>query len=315
MRLKLLGMGTVGVTGTRSVAAAAVGMGGVGKTTETARLSRDPRVHARFCDGIVWLAFGRGAKPKEKAKQLVQDYLNKTWAPDGTDCDDRDQLTEKEYMQLRDALASKPRTLLVLDDIWQRSHAISFCRAVRAVPESGLIISARDSGLAIELFGRGGDALVKVGAMSEPEALRLLGQMCSPPDDSLSDDDAKALAFACGYLPVALKALGAMVDTQSGRTWSSVRGDFAERKLRMLEGNVEDYEKIVECALGFSVDALDPAHRRRYLLLALLAYPDMPIDEKEAAELWEAAENCPLVLSKLDAEQACAFLDRMRIVP
>jgi hypothetical protein len=184
---------------------------------------------------------------------------------------------------------------------------------VRAVPESGLIISARDSGLAIELLGRGGNALVEVKVMSEPEALRLLGQMCSPPDDSLSDDDAKALAKACGYLPVALKALGAMVDTQSGRTWSSVRGDFAERKLRMLEGNVEDYEKIVECALGFSVDALDPAHRRRYLLLALLAYPDMPIDEMEAAELWEAAENCPLVLSKLDAEQACAFLARIGV--
>ena len=52
MRSKLLGAGAVGVTSASARSAAAVGMGGVGKTTETARLVRDGQVQARFRDGI-----------------------------------------------------------------------------------------------------------------------------------------------------------------------------------------------------------------------------------------------------------------------
>ncbi|MCU0499508.1 MAG: NB-ARC domain-containing protein [Anaerolineae bacterium] len=99
--------------------AALKGMGGYGKTTLAQAVCHDPRIWAKFIDGILWVTLGENfSDARPHLLSLYQLLTGKT--SDLTDINAiKNALTD--FM-----IQKKKRILLVIDDVWQSEHLASF---------------------------------------------------------------------------------------------------------------------------------------------------------------------------------------------
>ena len=132
--------------------------------------------------------------------------------------------------------------LLVLDDVWDPTHAEAFdvlgprCRAV---------ITTRDAALITSLGGTSH----QVQLLTEAEALALLAQWAECPEDALPPLAREVMA-ECGRLPLRMSICGAM--RRDGTSWADILAALREADLEFLDhphGNILKSIKV-------SIDAL-----------------------------------------------------------
>jgi WD40 repeat protein len=256
----------------RGQAVGVQGMGGIGKTVLAAALAHDSEVRQAFPDGIYWLTIGQKPNLLDLQNQLLRQLTGS-----------REILTTEQEAKdaLRQALEGRP-ALLVIDDAWTIDHADAF--SVTA-PPTRLLIATRNNEV---LVGVGAEEH-SVDVFSRRDALKMLAEWVGQKSPDKLPPEAAEVAKECGYLPLALAMIGAMIRLRP-TAWKDAlnrlrRADLAAIK-RSLPGY--PYPDLLR-AVEVSIDALDKTDRERYLDLAVFPQ-DQPIPESALRLLWKLDE-------------------------
>ena len=266
------------------------GMGGVGKTVLATALARRPRVRLAFPDGIIWVTLGQTPDIPDLQAQIAL-CLSDEFPEFRGIKHGRISLTK----MLRDK-----RCLLILDDVWEVAHAEAF---PEPGPNGRLLITSRNR----EVMRRAGGAVLDLDLLPEDQALKLLQQASTTPVDEDLPAQAAEVARECGYLPLALAMVGAMVGHRPDR-WSVYLERLRGAELKRIGFDFGEYGSQHENlyrAIHISVTDLPPVLVERYLEFAIIA-EDFSIDEQTLELYWK-----DLDLNGLDAVE-CARLFEVR---
>jgi hypothetical protein len=263
LKQKLLsGPASVAITG-QGQAVGMQGMGGIGKTVLATALISDPEVSKSFPHGIFWLTVGQNPTALMLAAQLLR------WLTDR----DSSWTSDDEYKDvLREAL-DKRQVLIVLDDLWRLDH-VAFLPAIKL--PSRLLVTTRNREVLIAL----GAGEQRVNVLSPEDARRILAVCSGTMTVDQLPHEATEIAKECGYLPLALAMIGAMIQLESTPTaWKDALVRLRQADLAAITRIFPSYtHRDLLCAIQVSIQALEPVDQERYFSLAI--FPDGAIPEE-----------------------------------
>jgi NB-ARC domain/APAF-1 helical domain len=248
------------------------GMGGIGKTVLAAALAHDSEMRQAFSDGIYWLTIGQKPNLLELQNQLLRQVSGS-----------KETLTTEQEAKdaLREALECR-HVLLVVDDAWTIDHACAF--SVTALP-ARLLITTRNNEV---LVGLGAEEH-RVDVLSPSDALTMLAEWVGEKSPDKLPAEAAEVAKECGYLPLALAMIGAMIRLRP-TAWKDALGRLRRADLGAIKRNFPGYPyPDLLRAIEVSVEGLESADRERYLDLAVFP-EDQPIPEEALRVLWNLDE-------------------------
>jgi NB-ARC domain/APAF-1 helical domain/WD domain, G-beta repeat len=251
-------------------------MGGIGKSVMASALARDEEVRARFPEGVFWLSFGREAVVTQCQAELAK-MLGDSAASFENLQQGRSRLSE---------LTTNRAVLVVLDDVWQPVHAEGFARLG---PNSGLVVTTRDQAV----LKKAGAQAHRLDLLSKDAARALLCESAGLPADGPMPPPSDEVARECGYLPLAISVVGALI--KSGRyDWKEVLARLKAADIKRLRAELPEYEaESVLAALQVSVEALPERERRAFGECAVLP-EDVAVPEPALATLWSSVFDDPL---------------------
>jgi NB-ARC domain/SEFIR domain len=273
LKQKLLAGGaSVAITG-HGQAVGVQGMGGIGKTVLAAAQAYDLEVRKAFPDGIYWLTIGQKPSVLLLQGQLLQ-RLGVSERAVNTVQEGKDTL--------REAFEAR-RALVVIDDVWTIDHADAF--SVTA-PLARLLITTRNNEV---LVGLGAEEH-RVDVLSPSDALKMLAEWVGEKSPDKLPAEAAEVARECGYLPLALAMIGAMIRLRP-TAWKDALGRLQRADLEAVKRNFPAYPySDLLRAIEVSIDALEQADQERYLDLAVFP-EDQLIPEGPLAILWKLDET------------------------
>jgi len=273
LKQKLLaGDGNVGITG-QSSAVGVQGMSGIGKTVLATALAHDPEVRKAFPEGIFWLTVGQ--KPN---LLLLQGKLLRQL----TGVQPTFVTTEEGKDALRKAFEGW-RVLVMLDDVWtfDDADALSVTASI-----ARLLLTTRNQDVLVGIAAEEH----RVDVLSPGDAAKMLAEWTGNENPDLLPPEAAKVAKECGYLPLALAMVGAMIRRSKqppAIAWQDaldcLRASDLEEIKRSFPGY--PYPDLLR-AIEVSVEALDESDRERYLDLAVFP-EDQPIPETTLRVLWK----------------------------
>jgi len=246
------------------------GMGGLGKSVLAITLARDEEVQAAFPDGIFWLTFGQETGNDDLLvwQNTILKLLGQQEPEDSLDLGRH---------RLNTALRDK-RCLFIIDDIWDSRHLKPFdlsgtgCRFLLTSRKADVLERLGIEGKPIEL-------------LSEGQALAMLAHYSAYAPDELPEE-ATEIVKECGYLPLAVAAIGSMVKKKPTDRWQLALRKLQEAKLDKIAFKFDyQYENLFR-ALHVSVKALSAAFQEYYK--TLVVFPeDAQIPESVVTMYWE----------------------------
>ncbi|MBW4561527.1 MAG: hypothetical protein KME32_10310 [Mojavia pulchra JT2-VF2] len=272
----------MGVTG-KSRRVGVQGMGGIGKTVLATALARDEEVRKAFPDGVFWITFGQ-------TPQILtwQSYLASALG------DKQAAFTEigLAKARLRELFADKT-CLLILDDIWRLDDATPF----EVLGERcQMLVTTRDAAI---VTGLGGEEY-QLAVLDAQQALALLADWANQPEmmhPTQQNDVVLQVAKECGYLPLALAMVGAMMRGKPPNRWQNILEKLRSADLEKIKQQFPDYPyPDLLKAIAVSVAALDENCQQRYLDFAVFP-EDTPIPEAVLQTFWQ-----PLGLDEFDTQ-------------
>ncbi|MDZ8055878.1 MAG: NB-ARC domain-containing protein [Aulosira sp. ZfuVER01] len=274
----------VGITG-KSRRVGVQGMGGIGKTVLATALARDEEVRKAFPDGVFWVTFGQ-------TPQILtwQSYVASALG------DKQAAFTEigLAKARLRELFAQKA-CLLILDDIWRLDDATPFDVLGERCQ---MLVTTRDAAI---VTGLGGQEY-QLAVLDAQQALALLANWSNQPEilqPSPHNDVALQVARECGYLPLALAMVGAMMRGKPPNRWQNILEKLRSADLEKIKQQFPDYPyPDLLKAIAVSVAALDENCQQRYLDFAVFP-EDTPIPEAVLQTFWQ-----PLGLDEFDSQDA-----------
>ena len=268
VKARLLDNGTarVAITG-RGQVVGMQGMGGIGKSVLAAALAHEPNIRHAFLDGVIWLTVGQQPNVIELQGRLLRVLIGTI--PNVS--------TAKEYADAISEALDGRKVLLILDDVWELDHAALF----RGIPDGcQLLVTTRNSEVLIGIEA----SEFQVDLLTPEESLSLLADW-SGLEREVLPKEAPEIVEECGYLPLALAAIGAMV--RLGPTaWQDALSRLRRSDLDKIKKSFPDYPyPHLLRALEVSVDALPQEDRERYSDLAVFPEEDA-IPEGPLSRLW-----------------------------
>ncbi|OUL20117.1 hypothetical protein BV378_30415 [Nostoc sp. RF31YmG] len=272
----------MGITG-KSRRVGVQGMGGIGKTVLATALARDDEVRKAFPDGVFWVTFGQ-------TPQILtwQSYLASALG------DKQAAFTEigLAKARLRELFAEKA-CLLILDDIWRLDDATPFDVLGERCQ---MLVTSRDAAI---ITGLGGEEY-QLAVLDAQQALALLADWANQPQilhPTSQNDIALQVARECGYLPLALAMVGAMMRSKPPNRWQNILEKLRSADLEKIKQQFPDYPyPDLLKAIAVSVAALDENCQQRYLDFAVFR-EDTPIPEAVLQTFWQ-----PLGLDEFDTQ-------------
>jgi hypothetical protein len=252
------------------------GMGGIGKTVLASALAHDSEVRQAFPDGIYWLTVGQKPSLLDLQNQLLRELTGSK----------ETLATEQEAKDaLREALEGRS-ALVVVDDAWTIDHADAF--SVTA-PPARLLITTRNNEV---LVGLGAEEH-RVDVLSPSDALKMLAEWVGEKSPDKLLPEAAEVARECGYLPLALAMIGAMIRSKLGSGPTSTSLAWKDALTRLRRADLGAIKKAFPnypcpdllCAIEVSIEALEGTDRERYLDLAVFPQ-DYSISETALGVLW-----------------------------
>ncbi|MBD2205557.1 hypothetical protein H6G33_24760 [Calothrix sp. FACHB-1219] len=272
----------MGITG-KSRRVGVQGMGGIGKTVLATALARDEEVRQAFPDGVFWLTFGQTPQILTWQSYLASALGEKQAA-----------FTEVGVAKarLRELFAEKA-CLLILDDIWRLDDATAFDVLGERCQ---MLITTRDGAI---VTGLGGEKY-QLAVLGKQQALELLANWANQPEilqPSPHNDVTLQVARECGYLPLALAMVGAMMRGKPANRWQNILEKLHSADLEKIKQQFPNYPypNLLK-AIQVSVDDLDEDCQQRYLDFALFP-EDTPIPEAVLQTFWQ-----PLGLDEFDTQ-------------
>jgi WD40 repeat protein len=271
------------------------GMGGLGKSVLAAVFARSCGVRRAFGDGVIWVRVGQQGDVVA-ALRLVGQALG-----------DHDRSGYLDVAagrgRLMELLADRA-CLLVLDDLWDVTHAEAFRDALGE--RCRLLITTRDGSLVSAM----GAKEQRLDVLSAEQARTLLASWAGGNPSALPPQALQVLE-ECGNLPFAIALCGAMA--RDGIPWTDLLGALREADLAFLEQRLPNYPyPDVLRSIQASTDMLrqrDPAAARRYLELGVFP-AGAALPEAAVIVLWQRAAD----LSDRDARALLARLERSALL-
>ncbi|MBS2533947.1 winged helix-turn-helix domain-containing protein [Catenulispora sp. NF23] len=270
------------------------GMGGVGKSTLATHAAH--AVADRFPDGCLYVDL-RGAddRPADPA-----DVLGRFLTALGTAPNTVPTTLEERAALFRTILTSR-RVLILLDNA---SDAAQVRPLLPGAPGNAAVVTSRP-----HLVGLPTAASVGLEVMDGAEAAELLGRIVGPDRTGIAGPAAAELVAACGYLPLAVRIVGARLAARPSWTVQDIARRLADEQRRLRELRTGDLS--IEGCFALSYHQLDPDAAQAFRLLATVSFPDMglagaasiigldPLDAGEAEDLLESLVDLGLLESPL----------------
>ncbi|WLE97922.1 MAG: NB-ARC domain-containing protein [Candidatus Electrothrix communis] len=261
----------VGITG-RPQYVGVQGMGGLGKSVLAAALAWDEQVRRAFPDGIFWLRFGQEVN---EARVLdLQKEILLVLAPDNLP-----ESPAQGQNLLNLALQGK-RCLLIADDLWESRHINHFDLA--------------DSGSRFLLTTRNNEVIQETGAhrcelelLSDEQARELLAKSSGFAEEDLPKE-AEAILRECGRLPLAVAAIGSMVNGKGRNRWQLALDKLQNARLDKIPAKFDRYSGYENLFKVFQVSVEDlPPEVQAYYKTLLVFSEDAEIPESVLQLYWE----------------------------
>lgn len=259
---------SIGLTGAAHVGVE--GMGGIGKSVLAAALVHDEAVQAAFSDGIFWLTFGQNVE--DDALLVQQNNILKLLGHQ-----EQEISLDLSRHKLNSVLHGK-RCLFIIDDIWDSRHLKHFDLSGTACR---FLLTSRKA----DVLDRLGMERKRIDLLSEEQALVMLAQYARCILADLPKEAAE-IVKECGYLPLAVAAIGSMVRGKPADRWQLALRKLQEAKLNKIFCKFDyQYENLFR-ALQVSVEALPEEQQQYYKTLAVFP-EDANIQKSAIVMYWE----------------------------
>ncbi|XP_064558193.1 apoptotic protease-activating factor 1 isoform X1 [Zonotrichia leucophrys gambelii] len=252
------------------------GMAGCGKTVLTAEALRDPQLlEDCFPGGVHWISVGK----QDKAGLLIKlQNLCSRLEHDST-------LSQRPPLNIEEAkdrlrllmLRKYPRSLLVLDDIWDSWVLKAFDNQCQ------VLITSRDRSVTDAVAGNKYEVHVESGLAHE-KGLEILSLFVNMKISELPEQ-ANTLVRECKGSPLVISLIGALLRDFPSR-WEYYLRQLQNKQFRRIrKSSSYDYEALDE-AMSISVEQLDDNYKDYYKDLSILP-KDVKVPTKVLCILWD----------------------------
>ncbi|MGW4648649.1 AfsR/SARP family transcriptional regulator [Kitasatospora sp. NPDC004289] len=234
------------------------GIGGVGKTTLAVHVAH--KVRLAFPDGQLYANLrGTGAAPADPAT-VLGDFLYALGVHDVPDS------YEQRAALYRSLLADR-RLLVVLDNARDAEQVQSL---IPGVSGSAVLVTGRS-----RLVGMSGVRVWDVDRLTEADALELFAAVVGDGRVGAELEAARAVVFACGLLPLAVRIAAARLASRPRWSVSDLARRLADQQRRLDElqlGNLA-----VETTIGLGYHQLSSEESRAFRLLSVVDSSELPL--------------------------------------
>uniref|UniRef100_A0A3B5M228 Apoptotic peptidase activating factor 1 n=1 Tax=Xiphophorus couchianus TaxID=32473 RepID=A0A3B5M228_9TELE len=254
------------------------GMAGSGKSVLAAEAVRDQRlIEECFPNGIHWLSIGQLDKSDLLVKiqslcfRLEQNLDSQSQQRPPTSLDEAKE--RLRFLMLR----RFPRSLLILDDIWDSSVLKVFdihCR---------ILLTTRNRSLTDSVSGAKYEVEVESG-LDDRKALEILALYTKMNQNALPVE-ARDIVKECKGSPLVVSLIGALLKDKPNR-WDYYLRQLRQKQFkRIRKSSSYDYDALDQ-AMAASIEVLPDEHRELYKDLTVLQ-KDVKIPAKILCVLWD----------------------------
>ncbi|XP_016390353.1 apoptotic protease-activating factor 1 isoform X2 [Sinocyclocheilus rhinocerous] len=254
------------------------GMAGSGKSVIAAEAVRDHAlIKECFPGGVHWLSVGQC----ERADLLVrmQSLCFRLEQGQSSEASQRPPCSVEEAKErLRFLMLRRfPRSLLILDDVWDSSTLRSFDIQCR------VLLTTRNRGLADSVSGTSFEVPVESG-LDEEKGLEILALYVNGKPQKLPEQ-ARSIVSECKGSPLVVSLIGALLREFPDR-WSYYLRQLQKKQFkRIRKSSSYDYEALDQ-AMDASLQVLEPEHRDLYRDLSIMQN-DVKVPAKVLSVLWD----------------------------
>jgi tetratricopeptide (TPR) repeat protein/transcriptional regulator with XRE-family HTH domain len=242
---------------TAVVITGAVGKAGVGKTALAVHVAHQLR--PKFPDGQLYVNL-RGAEAQALAPVEVLGRFLRALGVEGQ-CFPQDVESRAGLYRL---LLADRRMLVVLDNAADEAQVRPLLPAGAG---NAVLVTSR-----VRLAGLTPAEVIDLGVMPPEQAVELLGKIIGADRVAAESEAASELAALCGYLPLALRIVGARLAAKPHWRVQRLADRLGAHHRRLDELAVGDLE--VRASFALSYQAVGEVERRAFRLLGLLEVPD-----------------------------------------
>lgn len=271
------------------------GWPGVGKTTLASALAHDESVAKVFPDGVLWVSLGQNPNVLSELA---------TWGRAlGTDDLLHARTVEEASSQLRAMLRNK-RQFLIIDDVWEAKHAVSFLVGGR---NCATLITTRVNQVANELAPTPND-IYRLDQLTEEKALELL-RVLTPTVVTVHSDESRELVKELEGLPLAIQVAGHMLNVEANYGFGVtdlIRELREGAKLLTAKAPADrtdlanETTPTVAVLLQRSTDRLDTLTRDCFAYLGAFAPKPATFDLAAMKAVWQVEDAKPIARTLVD---------------
>ncbi|XP_047431560.1 apoptotic protease-activating factor 1 [Mugil cephalus] len=252
------------------------GMAGSGKSVLAAEAVRDRSlIEECFPNGVHWLSIGQLDKPDLLVK--IQSLCFRLEQSLDSQCRTPNSLDEaKERLRFL-MLHRYPRSLLILDDIWDSTVLKAFdihCR---------IILTTRNRSLVDTVSGAKHEVEVESG-LDDTKGLEILALYTNMKPHGLPEE-ARSIVRECKGSPLVVSLIGALLKEKPNRWQYYLRQLQQKQFKRIRKSSSYDYDALDQ-AMSASIEVLPDEHRELYKDFTVIE-KDVKIPAKVLSVLWD----------------------------